>query len=381
MVGIAAIFTLVVVLGSLIEIHAQSSGYRTATDTGYGALASRVVEASNQTGAELAGLMDKAPQLPNQLLDGTAVPQTARAEIQQGLDRAMRSTAQQAYQADHSVPPTPTGDVSPRFTQVMADRASAVSGLRETIDQLLGMSPLPIAGAPSTSVPPSSAPLISIGQAASAMAAEGLLLQQADDSYQALLADIRLHRVPVHLPRSVWVPAPVETAALGSTRLGASASELSASAALAPFHRLVITAVGLTPPAVAAGDVGIVGDSCGDPHSLVPGPTPTVLPPTTSVAAAVTVTNCGTVTESGVSVTATLVPADPPGTAPPSAGSTGGRSRATVTVRSGGSVALSMSPLAVAAGHRFSLTIAVATPPGQADTTGSTQEFLLQISG
>ena len=370
-----------VILGSLIEIHAQSSGYRTATDTGYGALASRVVEASNQTGAELADLMDKAPQLPNQLLDGTAVPQTARAEIQQGLDRAMRSTAQQAYQADHSVPPTPTGDVSPRFTQVMAGRASAVSGLRETIDQLLGMSPLPIAGAPSTSVPPSSAPLISIGQAASAMAAEGLLLQQADDSYQTLLADIRLHRIAVHLPRSVWVPAPVEAAALGSTRLGASASELSASAALAPFHRLVITAVGLTPPAVAAGAVGIVGDSCGDPHSLVPGPTPTVLPPTTSVAAAVTVTNCGTVTESGVSVTATLVLADPSGTAPPSAGSTGGRSRATITVRSGGSVALSMAPLAVAAGHRFSLTIAVATPPGQADTTGSTQEYLLQISG
>jgi hypothetical protein len=80
-------------------------------------------------------------------------------------------------------------------------------------------------------------------------------------------------------------------------------------------------------------------------------------------------------------VIATLVPADPPGTAPPSAGSRGGRSRARLTVRSGGSVALSMAPLPVAAGHRFSLTIAVATPPGQAETTGSTQEFLLQISG
>jgi len=379
LVGLAATFTLVVVVGSLIEIHVQSSGYRTATDTGYGALASRVVEASNQTGAELAALVDKAPQLSNQLLAGTAVPRTARAEIQQGLDQAVQSTAQQAYQAAHSVPPIPTGGVSPRFTQVMADRAAAVSGLRETVDQLLGMAPLPIAGAPSTSVSPSSAPLIPIGQAASALAAQGHLLQQADDSYRALLADIHLHRIPVHLPRSVWVPAPVDAAALGATRLGASASALSTSPALVPFHRLVITAVGLTPAAVASGAVGIVGDSCSDPRSLAPGPTPTVLPPTTSVAATVTVTNCGTVTESGVSVTATLVPADPSGTAPPPAGFGGGRSRATVSVRSGGSLALSMAPLAVAGGHLYTLTVAVATPPGQGNTTGSTQEFLLQI--
>ena len=43
--------SLVLVVGSVAEIHAQSSGYRSSTDSGYGALASVVVESSNQTGA------------------------------------------------------------------------------------------------------------------------------------------------------------------------------------------------------------------------------------------------------------------------------------------------------------------------------------------
>ncbi len=375
LVGLAAAFTLLVIFGSLIEIHTQSSGYRTSTDTGYGALVSGVVEASNRTGAELAALMGTAAQLPNQ-----QVPHTARAEVQQGLDQAVLATAQQAYQAAHSVPPVPTGDVSSRLDRVMDDRASAVSGLRSTIDQLLGMVPLPVSGAPATSVAVSSAPLISISQAASAMTAEGLLLQGADDGYRELLAYLRLHRIPVHLPKSSWVGAPVDTAALGAVQLGATASALSASVALIPFHRLVITAVGLRPPAVATGGAGIVADSCSDPQSLVPGASPTVLPPTTSVSAVVTVTNCGTVPESGVVVTSVLAVADPTGSAPPPASSTGG-SRATTSLRSGASEALTTADQAVSSGHRYTLTVSIAIPAGQADPTGSTQQFLLEITG
>jgi hypothetical protein len=39
-----------------------------------------------------------------------------------------------------------------------------------------------------------------------------------------------------------------------------------------------------------------------------------------------------------------------------------------------------LKPLAVAGGHRYRLTLAIATPASQQLTAGSTQQFLLQIS-
>jgi hypothetical protein len=106
-----------------------------------------------------------------------------------------------------------------------------------------------------------------------------------------------------------------------------------------------------------------------------------VLPPTTTVTAQATVTNCGTVVESHVTVTARLALADPPGTALPAASARGGSSRAVVTLQPAASVAPDLAPLAVAAGHLYTLTVSVAIPAGQADPTGSTQQFLIRISG
>jgi hypothetical protein len=384
----------VLVVGSLVEIHNQSQQFRTSTTTGYGALATRVVDSSNQTGTQLAVVIDTAPQLSNQAiqLPNQTVPylnlNLARAQLQQGLDQAVSSSTQDASRAAHLVPPAPVGDVSTRFTQVMTDRATAASDIRAAIDQRLGMTPLPVAGAPASSAssaPSSAAPLISIDQAASALSAAGSLLEQADRSYGALVADLRRTRTPIHLPTSAWVPSPVDASPLGAARLGASASLLSASVPLTPFHQMIFTAVGLVPPAVSSPPAaGVVGTGCraNPPVSTVPGSVPTVMPPTGSVSAAATVTNCGTVVESGVGVSETLALADPPGTAPPAAGARGGTSQTTVTLRPGSSIALSLPPSTVAGGHRYLLTLAIAISPTQVANNpgGSTQQFLLQIS-
>jgi hypothetical protein len=380
------------VVGSLVEIHAQSNGFRTATSAGYGALAARVADASNQTGAQLASLLSRAPQLDNQTIqlpDRTIRDPNlnlARTELQQGLDQAVNSTSEEARQAAQLVPPPPVGDLSDRFTQVMSERATGASDIRTAIDQMLGMTPLPIAGAPSSPAPPSPTPLTSASQASPALTSSGLLFQRADDSYRALLADIRAGRIPIRLPRSVWVPAPVDSAPLGSARLGASASSLSASAALVPFHQLIFSAVGLSPPAVSGGAAnvggyGIVGGGCSTPQAAAPGAVATVLPPTGSVAAAATVTNCGTVAESGVGVRQTLVLSDPPGTALPPASARGADARVTVTLRAGSSTALSLHPMAVASGHLYTLTLTIAIPASQQqNAAGSSQAFLLRIS-
>ena len=368
--------SLVLVVGSVAEIHAQSGGYRNSTNSGYGALALPVVESSNQTGAQLAALMDSAPGLTNQ-----ALPRTARALLEQGLDAAVNATAEESDQADGLVPPYPAGQVSQQLSQVMVERAAGASQLRSTIDRLLGMTPLPVAGAPTTTVVPSSAPLISIAQATTAMGNAGLAFQKSDVDYRTLIAEIHRQKLPIRLPRSVWVPAPVTTAPLGSPSLASGAAALGNANELQPYHRLAITAVGLSPPAVSTGGPGLFGADCVSVASNGPGATPTVLPPTTTVTAEVTVTNCGTVPESGVVVTQTLALADPAGTALPPAGARASTSRATIDLASGMSMALTLRPLSVADGHNYTLTVAVAVPAGQQDRAGSTQQFLIHIAG
>jgi hypothetical protein len=153
--GLLIAVTVGLIVGSVAEIKAQSGGYRSSIDAGYGALAARVVDASNETGSELGHLMDQAPQMAN-----GAVPRTARAEIQQGLDQAVNQTSEEANQAASLVPPYPTGQISARFTQVLSQRAKATASLRNVIDRLLGMAPLTVAGAPSTPVPVAQGPPI-----------------------------------------------------------------------------------------------------------------------------------------------------------------------------------------------------------------------------
>jgi hypothetical protein len=365
----------VVIVGSLVEVHAQSDDFRTSTDTGYAQLATLVAEASDQTAAQLAQLMQTAPQLPV-----SQVPQSARAEVEQGLDRAVDATSDQATRAAGLVPPQPSGAVSARFTQVMDERAEATADLRASIDQLLGISPAPIAGAPNSVTTSAPSPGSTVARAAAAMGSAGLRFEGADDSYRALVAYVRRQHLPVALPSSVWVPAPVENAPLGSAQLAATASAMASSPALVPVHQLVITALGLSPPAVASGGPGIVGDGCRDPGSAVPGPAPTVLPPTSTVSVGLTITNCGTITETGVVVNQNLTIADPAGTAPPPVDARGGKDQQRVTLASGSSVALTMPSLTVAGGHLYLLDVSVAVPTDQANPAGTTQQFLLQIT-
>jgi hypothetical protein len=369
----------VIVIGSISKISTESSAYRTSTDSGYGALASRDVDHSNRTGGQLASLLARAPGLPNR--QGPYVA-AARTELQQGLDEAVLASAQQTSTARDLVPPSPLGDVSARLAQVMEDRATAVSDLRTAVDQRLGMAPLSVAGSPAGNSAPATVPLVSIDQAARAMTGAGALLQRADAEYASLLASIRHQRLAMHLPPSVWVPSADATSPLSPSSLGNAASTLSASAALAPFHQLLISALGLTPPAIATGGTGIVGDSCGAPFSVTPAPgsSPTIVPPTGKLAVEATVTNCGTVNETGVAVTETLTLADPPGTAPPPAGTRSDKQSARVTVRSGASAGVPLPPLAVASGHRYLLVVTVAIPPGQANPAGSSQQLLVQIA-
>lgn len=370
----------VVVIGSLAEINAQSAGYRRSIDAGYVQLASVVADSSNRTGAQLASVVGSAAQLAN-----GPVPETARAQIQQGLDAAVQATSQQAAQAASLAPPVPTGTISQRFTEVMEERASATSALRSLIDRQLGMTPLPVAGAPSTpsTTESSPGPPISLSAASGAMGQVGQRYVAADATFRSVVASLRRQGIPDQLPASVWVPSPSSDAPLSPVRLDALATSLSGpsmSVPLVAFHQLIISTVGLSPAAVTTGASGVIADGCRAPASTDPSPSPTVLPPTSSVTASVAVTNCGTVTEIGVKVTQTVTLADPPGTPLPPADDRGTRAEATVTVRSGSSVAPGFPAVSVDAGHLYNLVVAIDISTGQEDSAGSSQSFLLQIA-
>lgn len=376
LVAIAATFTIVLVAGSLVAIHTQSKGYRDATTIGYASLADHIGLASTATGAHLSSLLARAPELTNQKF-----PDTARGTLEQGLDAAVVSSGIQAAQAANINSPPPVANLGRRFTQVMEVRASATKQIRATVDRLLGMQPLPVAGAPSTRAPAAAATLISADQASTELAEAGRRLQGADADFRSLRAAAASLHLGFRLHASVWVPAPASTAPLGSAALRSLPTALVSSAALVPFHQLVVTAVGLRPAAVPSGGAGSVSTSCSDPQSVSPESTATVVPPTPALGALVSISNCGTVPEAGVTVRLTVRLSDPPGTAPPPVGRRGGRSQAVVAIAPGWSSAPLLHPVSVASGHRYTLSVSVSLPLGQADGSGSTQTFLVQVAG
>jgi hypothetical protein len=381
--AIAVAVLLGLLIGSLAEVGARSSGYLRTTDGNFAALAGGVVRSSNRTGAALAVLMNDVTTLSN-----GAVPFTARTQLQQGLDAAVTSSTADASRSATIAEPSPSGDVGEQFAAIMHQRATATAQVRSAIDRMLGMSPLPVAGSPTADQVKPPGPPLTTTAAATSLSAAGSSLQQADDAYRSLQSDIRGHRFPIRLPASVWVPAPVSLAPLGSVQLGATASALAASSLYVEFHHLVLSAVGFEPPAVPPSPgaptavPGVLGVSCGEAVSVGPGPAPTVIPPGGTVSVKTTVTNCGNVDEFGAEVTAALTIVDPPGTPPPPEGARGGSRTTTVTLRSGGSHALVFGPFGIAAGHLYLVTLTATTPGNEpAAPEGSTQQFVLQMTG
>lgn len=375
LVGCAATVTIVLVAGTLLAVHTQSASYRTATTSSYVAMAQKVAEESARTGAHLATVLEGAPDLVNQ-----AFPYSARGVLQAELDAAARDATDQAAQAMALAPPAAQGEVSTRFSGVIAVRASATQRIRSTVDALLGMAPLPVPGAPpSSGTSGGTGILISSNQAALQLASAGHQLVASDAAYGAVAATVRRDHLRFQLPRSVWVVGPASLAPLGPRSLAATAAALASSPALVPFHHLVITATGLVPAAIPEGAPGTSTTSCIAPMSVSPGSTPTVVPPTTSLAVAVTITNCGTVPERDVTVTVEVALDDPPGTAAPSA-RTGGRNQQMVALQPAGSAAPAFGALSVAPGHLYRVTVSVAVPAGQSDATGSTQSYEVRVA-
>jgi hypothetical protein len=371
----------VVVIASLAEINAQSAPFRKMVNRSFGALASPLVNSSTQTGRELATTMK-----------GAAGTQSSRPALQQMLDQEVTEATDQSNSAAELVPPAAVGSLDQQLVAVFDERAAAATAMRNTVDGLLGMVPLPVAGAPVSSSTPTPAPPLTTAQAVTALSAVAAQVSKSDADYAAVRRAMARAPGPVRLPRSSWVTAPLATAPLGPVQLAAAPPALAASSALLAFHQVLISAVGLSPPPV--GSAGTVGDNCPNPTSRPAAAPPTILPPTKQLSAQVTVTNCGSVDENGfvVSMSVQLAPGSPPPTTTsPARGSTStststaashspSSTRRTLSLTPGRSTSLTLGPLAVAHGSEYVVTVSVTAPSGQANPAGTTQAFLVQIS-
>jgi hypothetical protein len=341
--ALCALVLVALLVGGLMRVTNQSGPYRSSMDHSLATSGSVLADASNASAVEVGHLL-------------TTMQNDSRTVLQAGLDAAVVQTTQQADEAAQLAPSS--SGLGGQFSAVFSDRARALRQIRTAIDGLIGMAPLPVAGAPgalgestTASLSASSIPLLSATAVTDQIAAAGQLLIHSDQQYRQVRQALRRDGGRAMLAPSVWVTDP------GQWQIGSVASQVdlvSSSSTLEPSHYLVLRSVRLVP--------GALPTPAGTPAGT------SALPPTTSVQVIVVVTNLGSVNESHVAVLFTL--------ALQAAGGRITTQSRSAPLSSGDSVTLDPVLFGVKPGSTYLLSVAITSPSGQASNLNQ----LLQIA-
>jgi hypothetical protein len=320
LVGIGAVL-LALLVGAVSKIGSSSHSYERTVNNGYSALAAPYAAQSNSVGKQLNSFMDGASGLD-------------RVTFFSQLDSFDSSATTIARQFGQIVPPYPSAGASPDCERAMNYRAQAVSGIRASLEGLLGGSTGTAAGAGDEAA------------ATTALESDGSRLVSADSSWASCRHKLRSSPGSARLASSVWVNDP---SLWTSPALAAFASAVVSSSTLAASPGLGISSV-VTVPSPSAGPAGTL-----------------VVEPTTGLQLNVVVQDLGNVSATGVSVTATTTPTAP---VPGGSGSRPSHAsqRATVDLDAGSSTALSVGGLSVFPGASYVLQVSasatgVSAPP------------------
>jgi hypothetical protein len=323
------------VIGGVTQVGRQSGPFYTSVNRSFATQATTIVQQSNATGASLRHLI------------GT-MPNEDRRTLQANLDLLTAQAERQAATAGTLTSPASPGDVQGQFANVLSQRDQAVQDFRSAVDGLLGMSPLPTAGAPTstaTVAAKTTRAVLPTTTVTNRIAAVGTVLVAADRDYRSLRHALSSRWVT---DDTTWQPGPVAT----------QVQVLQASPSLLPSHRLVLRVVKVTPPALP-------------PANGVATPNASILSPTHSVSLQVVISNVGSVDEPHASVQFTLTP--------PAPGTAATKTRS-VAVAAAGSVSLDPTSFKVKPGTSYQLTVAIVLPAGQTDVTGASLSETLQIA-
>jgi hypothetical protein len=334
-----------VLVGGLIRVGSQSGPFDASINRSFAAQGAVLAQQSNATATSVHRLM-------------ADMPQQDRPTLEADLDDAVAQATDQAKRAGALAV---DGGVQSQFAAVFADRERAVEEVRSAVDGLLGMNPLAVAGAPAAGGSAASVPtLLSSTQATDRIAAAGLLLAGSDRSYRQVRHTLARMAGHAALPQSKWITG-VNVWQIGS--VATQVDMVAASTTLAAIHQLVLSAVGITPPALPA-------------PTGVATPGRSVLSPTTTVTLDVVLSNEGSVDEPRASVKFALV-ADPA-----AAGATTVPTMAirTTAVAAGRSVSLTPVSFRVRPGTSYQLTVAISVPAGQTNVANTSLSQVLEVS-
>ncbi len=341
-IGACALLVAAVLVGGVTQIGRQSSPFDTSVNRSFAAQGAIVVQQSNATGATLRRLMGNIQNLD-------------RRTLQARLDIVTAQADKEATAAANLATPVTPGGVQGAFATVFAEREQAARAIRSSYDGLLGLRPLPVAGAPGgqSDVVAAAPTLLSSAQATDQIAAAGTILTRADHSYSSLRRALPRLAGHARLPASRWI---TDATVWQSGPIATQVQLVSSS--MPVTHRLVLRVVKVTPPALPS-----------PTGAATPGVS--TLSPTTRVLVQVVLSNLGSVDEPHASVQFQLVP-QPTGTA------------VTVTRTSSlapaGSVSLPPVSFAVKPGTSYQLNVAIVVPQGQTDPTGTALSEVLQIA-
>jgi len=327
------VVVVVVAIGSIAHVGPASVPFQRSVARGFATLATPIAGSSNATGADLASAM-------------SGVSATTRGALFTSLDQAAADASDQSRQMAAAGSPPTAGGTSQGCVTAMASRARGSADVREAIEGVLG-------GPTGTSATADDEP-----SAVRLLEAAASDFGQADSAWAACRTALRRQAGAARVPVSVWESDP----------------SIWAPTAIREY---VAGIVGL-PDLVPAADLVIVTLTT-VPSALVSGPGPGVLPPSAGLVLVVVVSNRGNVDEPGVRVAA-VASAVGGGPVPGPAVRTSvdvavGQSRAVtlpaITVRPGGTYAVTVTATGEAGGPSpvATLTVAISSPPATTTTT------------
>lgn len=320
LLGLVASALIVALLAATAHSAANSTSFKVTVNRSFAAQTDVNLADSNQTGTWLDELLVQSPNKD-------------RLNLQAALDQLVTLTDAQSKAAAIALQPAPSGGAAALLNAAMALRAQSVEVIRTTVDGLLQMAPLPVAGSTKRlgGVPPPWTPTGAIALLATA-ASE---VETADGDLA--LARHRLEAGPGHvrlLASSWWPTLPLQSPIERSEFIAA----ITGAPSLQQHHQLGVVAITTNP-------------------SSLPGSTSQriVVLPTTVLSLEAIVRNAGNVAEPGVSISMTLL----------RQGLVVARSSDVASLFSGAATAVQLSNVTVRPDATYTLTIDVAPRAGE----------------
>jgi hypothetical protein len=312
-------------LTGVVQAAHRAPAYRRSVNESFAGAASALMVSSNLTGAELARVVADAGGLGRVLLESR-------------LQHLAQTATDDSQWAERLDPPPPDANAAARVIDTLRLRARATTSIRATLEGLLGLTPLNPVGTAGAEPPP--ARPVGVPGAAGLLRYAGEELVLADRTYRGLPALFATVSGGASLPLSQWTSP--RTGRLMPATLKASASRIATDPRLAATVALRIVAVQTEPLLLPIGP--------GYP-----------IPPTTTLAVAISVVNDG----SAPTPVIALIRVRPTG---PIGGFDSGRASGAVAAH--GAVALQLPTMRVVPGGHFLVTIQLVRPHRQTTNAG-----------